>query len=757
MKFPIASGLLVHHFLPPPALAFVATFQRSGEWNKLKFDTANDWPSLRCRHTSSKDRSQLPCQDRPVEHIEDANASSNVITALKPDDILVEERRLYQQLDEDSAIILVARLICDNANRNEFDNDILDDCAATTTCEGYLISKNDSNRYEAHISFNDDSDDSSDMLLAVFNKLLKRFLEIEHDNYVAERDGFEIEVAKPSSLTVLLSGTSINPRSNQLERIGFTAKTNSVKDMNLGIDLSKFLLTLNEYSFRNRGTEQGNIALELLKMLSSRRVPFDFHFFDDESQSYISPSYDHNSKTGLSLFTGRRNIISYQKQILPPSVVDNIMNIMDEIKSRQWLSTNPDSVDGLPSLHLNLITDGRPLFEDDANNGNDDSGTTFPKCIMEMIDTLRPHLYGELLESVRNITDSPNVEISDVFVRNYGVFDNNASDNTDETAKNGRFGLSPHYDVTAYATCVMTLDSTSSTGKNGLYMIPATNGKSNNNAALRRFFPLERGDGVVHTYDILHGVDVDPDLNKSRTSLIVWFVDHSSCNLDSEDGDSDTQLEVNQPWLNNPIDDKGEFILGLANESNNADEMNGNVSNIKSRSASSLKLYISSALKGNLFAITRLGQMCSDDDPLPQWAVHNIAEIVHNLDVPTTFALEDIDSSERHVSNMAYSNALLYHAGVHGGNRIAQISLAENLMVKYMTEKDALTSDEEDDILLMASTLYTMAFNQGHDCMDSLRRLMNVVCERLYNRGVEIPSEVFFRHPVVQILVLSME
>mmetsp|Transcript_15069 Transcript_15069/g.30527 ORF Transcript_15069/g.30527 Transcript_15069/m.30527 type:complete len:105 (+) Transcript_15069:387-701(+) len=74
-----------------------------------------------------------------------------------------------------------------------------------------------------------------------------------------------------------------------------------------------------------------------------------------------------------------------------------------------------------------------------------------------------------------------------------------------------------------------------------------------------------------------------------------------------------------------------------------------------------------------------------------------------------------------------------------------------------ISTKDTLTSTEKDDILLMASTLYTMAFNQGHDCMDSLRRLMNIVCERLYIMGMEIPSEVFFRHPVVQILLLSME
>ncbi|KAL7467590.1 hypothetical protein ACHAXS_007832 [Conticribra weissflogii] len=749
MKFPTASALLLHQYLLSPAVAFVTTLRRPGEWNKFSLDTAKDGSSSQ-RSIGWKDRSQLFYRDHLVDQIEDVNASKNVFRSLKQDDIQVEENRLYEPLDEDSVIIMAARLSCGDANRNDIDQDILDDCKATTTCEGYLISKNDSNHFEAHLCFNgdNDNDDNIDAFLAVFNKVLKCFLEIEHDSYIAERDETDIALIKPASLAVLLSGTSIDSRSNQLERLGIASNIDSFEDMNLGIDLSKFLSTLNDFAFRNRGTDHGNVSLQLLKMLSSRRVPFDFQAIDDTS---------HISKSEPTSFAGRRNIISHQKQILPPSTVDRVMNIMDEIKSRQWLSTNPDSVDGLPSLHLNLITDGRPLFEDDGNNDSNDSDTTFPNFIVEMIDVIRPHLYGELLESVRNITNSSTVEISDVFVRNYGVFDIDSNESSGDIGKKRRFGLSPHYDVTAYATCVITLDSTASTGRNGLYTIPPVNGKINNNAALKRFFPMERGDGVVHTYDVLHGVDVDPDLNKPRTSLIVWFVDHSSCDLDSGDGESDTHRGVNRPWLDNPIDEKGEFILGLAHESHNADEMNGNVSNIKTGSASPLELYISSASKGNIFSMTRLGQMCSDDDLLPEWAIQNIAEIARNLEIPSAFANEVKNSPDEHVSSMAYSNALLAHAGIHGGSRIAQISLAENLMVKYITEKDLLTLDEEDDILLMASTLYTMAFNQGHDCMDSMQRLMDVVCERLYGMGFEIPSDEFFRIPVVQMLLLSLE
>ena len=58
-----------------------------------------------------------------------------------------------------------------------------------------------------------------------------------------------------------------------------------------------------------------------------------------------------------------------------------VQDILDVVKSKQWLSTNPDSVDGLPSLHLNLITNGKPLF--DINDSVDDL-TTFPQCIRRL-------------------------------------------------------------------------------------------------------------------------------------------------------------------------------------------------------------------------------------------------------------------------------------------------------------------------------------------------------------------------------------
>lgn len=120
---------------------------------------------------------------------------------------------------------------------------------------------------------------------------------------------------------------------------------------------------------------------------------------------------------------------------------------------------------------------------------------------------------------------------------------------------------------------------------------------ASSHAALKEFFPLETGDGVVHTYDVLHGVDVDPSLNSSRTSLIIWFVDK----FDNEEGE--------RKWLLRPSDNDHvkQFILALASECNADSNQN------KSRSSSKNEiheLYIKSAQQGNVFALNSLAEMC---------------------------------------------------------------------------------------------------------------------------------------------------
>eukprot|EP00957_Ditylum_brightwellii_P011968 902875-Ditylum_brightwellii.AAC.1 len=87
--------------------------------------------------------------------------------------------------------------------------------------------------------------------------------------------------------------------------------------------------------------------------------------------------------------------------------------------------------------------------------------------------------------------NSTTIEISDVFLRRYG-----------HVGALRRDILSAHYDVTSYVTAVIALDDAALDGKNGLYTVledEEKNTGTSNHAALRRYFLLSTGDGVVHT------------------------------------------------------------------------------------------------------------------------------------------------------------------------------------------------------------------------------------------------------------------
>jgi len=596
-------------------------------------------------------------------------------------------------------------------------------------CEGYLVQNinrpaDDKVPLEAHIVC---YQGSVDHFLAVFQSLLLHYLEREED---FDETGIIFSYSVPDDVDLGVLPSLLECKEN----------------IALGLDLPKYIPFLHQYAFRHQGTDIGHTTLHLLEKLCQRRAPYDF-----------------NTNTQ----NDGKSVISLQKQVLSKEIVENVMEQMCIIRTNQWLSTNPDSVDGLPSLHLNLISNGKPLFglNNTGMDGRQQAAEeeSFEKCISKMTSILWPHLQEALLPAVRELTKSNTVQISDVFIRNYGNMNINNMDETENDADGKaddeeeepktRYTLSPHYDITAFATCVMALDSTAASGKSGLYTIPPTDGVTNN-AALRKFFPLDEGDGVVHTFDILHGVDVDPRLNRPRTSLIVWFTDYGRDDkIVDEGGDGD---DVNQPWLLNPSNAVEEFILGLASDF--SEEEDGSHLNLK-RATHPLTLNLSSASKGNMFAITKLGQMC-DDGELPETYHEQIRSFLEGFDpcnpfLPPPSSNDDTnDQNPRSCKNLV--TALWYHASVIGGNRVAQVSLADELVLQYMLDKDGLTSMEQEHILLMSSTLFTMALHQGYDSRDSLRRLMDVNCERLLGLGVEIPSLEFFEDRCIKTLLLSL-
>ncbi|KAL9180859.1 hypothetical protein ACHAXT_011312 [Thalassiosira profunda] len=636
--------------------------------------------------------SPLPGSRRPT-FLQSSIASAASETSVQPE-ILVEESPADNPLDESSTVVHAARL----AEKGE--------------CEGYLIRKPD-NAYEAHLSC---SSANVDQFAAVFHTLLLPYLAVERELYEEERDGSSDK--RTSALRVLVGDEVEDSLAKELERIGISNQPKSESNGDgLGINLPRYIPFLNEFAFRQRGTDQGIAALHALKLLSERRVPFDF-----AAHEMHPPTIDGERRPQR-----RTNVVSRQKQVLPLNEIDAVMRIVNEIKARKWLSDNPDSVDGLPSLHLNLITNGKPLFER-SDDDDDESEVTFSRCISDMVDILRPYLYDDLLPEVRKLTNSSAVEISDVFIRNYGRVDDR-----DEGA--ARYGLSAHYDVTAATTSVIAMDDTAAAGTQGLYTIPPSPKLgASGHAALRRFFPLAKGDGVVHTYDVLHGVD-----NKARTSLIVWFTDGV---------DEDEDKTVNQPWLLNPTDDIGEFVLGLASES--VMEEDGSHALLKN-AIDQYAMYLKSASRGNIFAMTALAQMC-DDERVPDSEYRNIYDLASQEEY-NPFLPRTLTKAERTPACRDFAQALWYRASIQGGHRAAQVALADDIMLQYMSQREELSTVEQENMLTMASTLFTMALARGDDSQETLERLMTVECDRLSELGVEIPSDDFFASPVVRILL----
>ena len=272
--------------------------------------------------------------------------------------------------------------------------------------------------------------------------------------------------------------------------------------------------------------------------------------------------------------------------LIPAETTKQIFEMVTRMQENGWPSTNPDSFDGLPSFHLNLNSSGTKLVGDASS----DTEAEFEHHIDKMIQLVSPYIYEQLLPLVQQRLGTQDIQVSDIFLRRYGeaIIDGQS-----------RHGISAHYDVFSRVTCVIALDDTAKDGRNGLFTAhrprhadrsSSSLGITSNHRSLRRFFPLACGDAILHTWDVLHGVDVEPGID--RSSLIVWF----------DSGVKDERHKENAiPWLTNRNDldtnHVAQFVLASGNESSEED-----ISGTKVHA-----LYIQSAALGNLFAITRLG------------------------------------------------------------------------------------------------------------------------------------------------------
>ena len=78
-----------------------------------------------------------------------------------------------------------------------------------------------------------------------------------------------------------------------------------------------------------------------------------------------------------------------------------------------------------------------------------------------------------------------------------------------------------HFDIQALATVVVSLNSAGQDFDGGLFV--------STSSVDERFLALQKGEGVVHTSDLLHGVRVT---RGARWSWILWFKDDEGCRAD---------------------------------------------------------------------------------------------------------------------------------------------------------------------------------------------------------------------------------
>lgn len=445
---------------------------------------------------------------------------------------------------------------------------------------------------------------------------------------------------------------------------------------------------LSETCIRHRGKSDGYEALNRLGELAFQRMPYDFkESSEDES----------------------RQVVSFQRQLLSSSVTDAFLHQMQIVEQSGGLHTNLDSVDSLPSLHVNLVVNGEPPI---AGNASD-----LQENMQAMFSLVKAPLYEELLPRVQELVGRE-VYIDEVFIRRYG----------DDV---GRTSISAHFDALSIATAVVALDDSAAEGSNGLY---TTSTSASSHAALRRFFPLQRGDAVVHTWDVLHGVDVEPDVQ--RTSLIIWFAAVPQAGEEKKFS----------PWILDRLKPSvrcaggpAEFVLASAIES-------AILSGEMNHQEHPHDLYLTSASSGNAFAMGRLGSLSLAEKLTPERATRALL-MLRNLrlswkEYPFPISQEEIASSLEFGGVVSYKllAKLLWFEGSLRGLASSQLALGYALM-----EDSALASSQ--DLRLLAAVLFNLAYQQGAD--EAYDYFSQVVKVEIASLSIE-NNEEFLASPVVK-------
>lgn len=206
------------------------------------------------------------------------------------------------------------------------------------------------------------------------------------------------------------------------------------------------------------------------------------------------------------------NTISRQLYRLPGLMPDaERAKLLSEIKQRgASFDMELDTVDSQATFMCRVIAGGEPM---DASL----AAQVAPLC-------------ARLCAYVRARFDSESACVSEVLIRRY--------------LPEERRRLEAHFDVSAFATAIVSL-SDASEYSGGLYV------QSVPGVPSRRYVSLDAGDGLVHRFDTMHGVQLH---RGARYSLVVWF---SESAVSLKDGSA--------PWVQRAAEGgnaEAMFILG---------------------------------------------------------------------------------------------------------------------------------------------------------------------------------------------------